>query len=77
MKVLGGTIFGAPFDVGTNGRMAIVKDPQGATLCLWEARAHPGAQIVGEIGTLVLDRARDDRHRTPRATSTRASSAGR
>jgi hypothetical protein len=52
VKVHGGTIFGAPFDVGKNGRMAIVKDPQGATLCLWEAREHPGAQIVGEIGTL-------------------------
>jgi predicted enzyme related to lactoylglutathione lyase len=51
-KVLGGTTLGAPFDVGPNGRMAIVKDPQGATLCLWEARAHPGAQVVGEIGTL-------------------------
>ena len=50
VKVLGGTIFEAPFDVGPNGRMAIVKDPQGATLCLWEARAHPGAQIVGELG---------------------------
>jgi uncharacterized protein len=52
VKVLGGTIFGAPFDVGKNGRMAIVKDPQGATLCLWEARAHPGAQIIGELGSL-------------------------
>ncbi len=52
VKVLGGTIFGAPFDVGKNGRMAIVKDPQGATLCLWEAREHLGAQIVGEIGSL-------------------------
>ena len=52
VKVLGGTIFGAPLDVGPNGRMAIVKDPQGAMLCLWEARAHPGAQVVGEIGTL-------------------------
>jgi predicted enzyme related to lactoylglutathione lyase len=52
VKVLGGTIFEAPFDVGPNGRMAIVKDPQGATLCLWEARAHAGAQVVGEIGTL-------------------------
>ena len=52
VKVLGGTILEAPFDVGPNGRMAIVKDPQGATLCLWEARAHPGAQVVGEIGTL-------------------------
>ncbi|HMA29197.1 MAG TPA: VOC family protein [Thermoanaerobaculia bacterium] len=52
VKALGGTVFGAPFDVGKNGRMAIVKDPQGATLCLWEARAHPGAQIVGEVGSL-------------------------
>lgn len=52
VKVLGGTIFGPPFDVGPNGRMVFVKDPQGATLCLWEARAHPGAQVVGEIGTL-------------------------
>src|SRR5512140_2310473 len=51
-KVLGGTTVGGPVDVGPNGRMAIVKDPQGATLCLWEARAHPGAQVVGEVGTL-------------------------
>ena len=52
VKVLGGSIFGQPFDVGPNGRMVIVKDAQGATLCLWEARAHPGAQVVGEVGTL-------------------------
>ncbi|MCM3877127.1 MAG: VOC family protein, partial [Thermoanaerobaculia bacterium] len=52
VKVHGGTIFGTPFDVGKNGRMAIVKDPQGATLCLWEAREHPGAQLVGEVGSL-------------------------
>jgi predicted enzyme related to lactoylglutathione lyase len=52
VKVLGGTILGGPFDVGKNGRMAVVKDPQGASLCLWEARAHPGVQIVGEVGTL-------------------------
>jgi predicted enzyme related to lactoylglutathione lyase len=51
-KVLGGRVVREPFDVGENGRMAIVRDPQGAALCLWEARAHPGAQIVGEIGSL-------------------------
>jgi uncharacterized protein len=50
--ILGGTIVTEPFDVGASGRMAIVKDPQGATLCLWEARTHSGAQIVGEIGSL-------------------------
>ncbi len=52
VKVLGGSTFGPPFDVGPNGRMVVMKDPQGATLCLWEARAHPGAQVVGEVGTL-------------------------
>jgi hypothetical protein len=52
VKVLGGTIFRAPFDVGKDGRMVIVKDPQGATLCLWEGRARAGAQLVGEIGSL-------------------------
>ena len=51
-KVLGGTVVTAPFDVGEKGLMAIVRDPQGATLCLWESRAHAGAQIVGEIGSL-------------------------
>ena len=57
-KVLGGTIAGAPFDVGKDGRMAVVKDPQGATLCLWEARAHPGRADRRRDRHPVLDRAR-------------------
>src|ERR1017187_5483868 len=47
VKVLGGTIFGAPFDVGKNGPMAIVKDPQGATPGLWEA-LRLGAEKAGD-----------------------------
>jgi hypothetical protein len=52
VRVLGGSVVAAPFDVAEKGRMAVVKDPQGAALCLWEARAHPGAQLVGELGSL-------------------------
>jgi len=47
---LGGTVVTEPFDVGTNGRMAVVKDPKGAVLCLWEAKEHPGIGVDGEIG---------------------------
>src|ERR1017187_8466735 len=48
--ILGGTIVVNPFDVGASVRMAIVRDPQGATLCLWEARAHTGAQVIRGLG---------------------------
>jgi predicted enzyme related to lactoylglutathione lyase len=49
---LGGTVVTEPFDVGTSGRTAVVKDPQGATFCLWEAKRHPGIGVDGEIGSL-------------------------
>jgi predicted enzyme related to lactoylglutathione lyase len=32
--------------------MAVVKDPKGAVLCLWEAKEHPGIGVDGEIGSL-------------------------
>lgn len=51
-KALGGTVVRGPLDVGTNGRMAVVRDPQGAALALWEAKAHPGIGLEGEIGSL-------------------------
>jgi uncharacterized protein len=44
----GGTAFGEPFDVFDAGRMAIVADPAGAQLCLWQARENRGAQLVNE-----------------------------
>ncbi len=47
----GGTIIQPPFDVMKDGRMAVVKDPDGAVFSLWEARANIGAQIVNEPDT--------------------------
>jgi predicted enzyme related to lactoylglutathione lyase len=49
---LGGKVLGPPFDVMEHGRMAIVQDPTGAVFCLWQAKSHIGAKIVGEPGAL-------------------------
>jgi len=49
----GGMILVAPMDVMDQGRMAIARDPVGAQFGLWQGRAHIGAQIVNEPGSLV------------------------
>jgi len=48
---LGGKLLMEPFDVMTFGRMAVLQDPSGATLALWEPREHIGAQRVNEPGS--------------------------
>lgn len=48
----GATIVEEPSDVIDQGRLAVIRDPVGAELCLWEARAHPGAALVNEPGCL-------------------------
>lgn len=47
----GGTIVVAPRDAGTDGRTAIATDPQGAEFHLWQAKDHPGSQLVNVPGT--------------------------
>lgn len=54
-RSLGATLLAGAFDVMDVGRMAIVRDPQGAVFCLWQAKAHIGARLVGEIGSLCWD----------------------
>jgi predicted enzyme related to lactoylglutathione lyase len=53
-KVLdaGGRVVMDPFDVMDAGRMAIFTDPEGAAFCVWQAKAHKGARIVNEPGSL-------------------------
>lgn len=48
----GGQVIMAPMDVMTFGRMAVCMDSTGAFFSLWQAGDHPGAQLVGEPGTL-------------------------
>lgn len=47
----GGSVLMPPMDVMDVGRMAVISDPTGGIVCLWEAKAHIGAERVGEPGT--------------------------
>jgi predicted enzyme related to lactoylglutathione lyase len=49
---LGATIAAEAFDVMDVGRMAVIIDPVGASLCLWEPRSHIGATLVNAPGAL-------------------------
>jgi predicted enzyme related to lactoylglutathione lyase len=49
---LGATVVNAAVDVEDAGRMAVVADPGGARLALWEARATIGATRVNDPGCM-------------------------
>ena len=51
-RELGATVIEDPFDVMEFGRMAVLADPGGAMLCVWEPRAHIGAGRVNDLGCL-------------------------
>jgi uncharacterized protein len=48
----GGTVVAEPFDVMDVGRMAVIADPAGATLSVWEPRRHVGAALVNAPGAM-------------------------
>ena len=48
----GGTVAMPPFDVMDAGRMAVIADPTGALVCMWQATNNIGASLVNEHGTL-------------------------
>jgi len=47
----GGKVLMPPMDVLDAGRGAILADPAGAVISLWQPGSHPGAGIVNEPGT--------------------------
>lgn len=49
---LGGTLLAPPFDVMEAGRMAVLADPTGATVALWQPRGHIGSAFVNVPGAL-------------------------
>jgi predicted enzyme related to lactoylglutathione lyase len=48
----GGQVFAEPFDVFDAGRMAVIADPSGAALCLWQPGTNIGAEVVNVPGAL-------------------------
>jgi uncharacterized protein len=52
VRAAGGTVLREPGEVGDSGRMAVCADPAGATFTVWQAKAHRGAAVVNEHGSL-------------------------
>ena len=71
VKMNGGTVVVAPFDVFDSGRMMVIQDPTGATVCFWQAKNHIGAGLVNvpgamgwnELATRDLEKAKDFFHK--------------
>jgi predicted enzyme related to lactoylglutathione lyase len=49
---LGGEVIAEPFDVFTSGRMAVLADPTGGIVSVWQAGEHIGASLVNTPGAL-------------------------
>jgi predicted enzyme related to lactoylglutathione lyase len=49
---LGGKVLAPPFDVMDAGRMAVIQDPTGAVVSIWQAGKHLGAKVLREPGSL-------------------------
>ena len=49
---LGGRVLAPAFDVMDAGRMAVLQDPTGAVINVWEPKKHIGARLLGEPGAL-------------------------
>lgn len=49
----GGSVVLAPTAIGVAGVGALVKDSNGATVGLWQARERVGATLVNEVGTVI------------------------
>lgn len=49
---LGGLLHAGPADIADAGRLAVVADPTGGTLALWQPGRHQGASVVNEPGAL-------------------------
>jgi predicted enzyme related to lactoylglutathione lyase len=49
----GGSVMVPPMQVMDSGDMAVVVDPTGAVVCLWQPNQHIGCEIVNEAGALI------------------------
>jgi uncharacterized protein len=53
-QAAGATLLLGPLDALPAGRLAVLVDPVGAVVCVWEARAREGAQHINEPGTWAM-----------------------
>jgi predicted enzyme related to lactoylglutathione lyase len=50
-RELGATVLKEPVDMPGAGRKAVLRDPSGAVVSLWQPQGHDGAGLVNEVGT--------------------------
>jgi predicted enzyme related to lactoylglutathione lyase len=53
-KAAGAGVLIGPLDALPAGRLAVLVDPVGAVISVWEARAREGAQLINEPGTWAM-----------------------
>ena len=51
VKDAGGQVLMGPMDVMGQGRMAVLADPTGAHISIWQPQVHRGAELVNEKGS--------------------------
>ncbi|MCA9996582.1 MAG: VOC family protein [Anaerolineales bacterium] len=49
----GGTVIAPPMDVMESGRLAMIQDPTGAMVGIWQPNQHIGAKLVNQPNTLI------------------------
>lgn len=58
VKELGGEAVDDAFDVTDVGRMAVLRDPQGAVFAVWQPGTRIGAERVNDVGCLTINELR-------------------
>jgi uncharacterized protein len=58
----GGSVLVDPFDALDGGRIAVIADPSGAALGIWQPGAHKGAQLVNEPSAYAMSALMTDDH---------------
>jgi uncharacterized protein len=53
-QAAGATLLAGPLDALPAGRFAVVVDPAGAVISVWEAQSREGAQLVNEPGSWMM-----------------------
>lgn len=53
VPALGGTVLMPPFDVEDFGRMAVLQDPTGAVLAIWQPKKHAGTGFTGRVDNTI------------------------
>jgi uncharacterized protein len=59
-KDAGGSVLKEAFDALDGGRIAVIADPAGAALGIWQPGAHHGAEVVNEPGAWAMSRLSTD-----------------